>query len=184
MSSNNAKATYRKCWIIFCYLQVYKLKVCRKGLCDFSHVSESLRSLAREAAFAVWLPLAFLAFLEKRKAQYDWKYFWQDQRRKIWDWKWLLMHWLAGHLSSGVQLLLNKILAWLMLGRCSVILLNQSPHENKIIRINMYSSAMCFLNEVQIEDKIIRKSTSRSATCSLNEAYNSLQLFYRQWILI
>lgn len=149
-SSNNAKATNRKSWIIFCYLQAYKKKVCRKGCCDFSRVSESLRSPAREVAFAAWLPLAFPSFCSWRKEKHniDWKNFWQDQNRKIWDWKWLLMHWLTGCLSSGVQLVLNKILACLMLGRCSVILLNQNPHENKIIRINMYSSAMCFLNEV------------------------------------
>lgn len=154
MSSDNAKATYRKSWIIFCYLQVYQMKVCRTGHCDFSCVSESLRSLAREAAFAVWVPLAFPAFSSWRKEKHntDWKNFWRDQDGKIWDWKRLLMHWLAGRLSSGVQLVLNKILACLMLGRCSVILLNQSPHGNTIIRINMYSSAMCFLNEVWIEE--------------------------------
>lgn len=56
-SSNNAKETYRKSWIIFCYLKVCKTRVCRKGkwgcLCSVT---------------ATAIPCT--GFLEKRKAQY------------------------------------------------------------------------------------------------------------------
>lgn len=51
--SKTTKATYRKSWITFCYLQVYRVKVCRKRHCDFSCIGENLRFLLREAAFAM-----------------------------------------------------------------------------------------------------------------------------------